>query len=122
MAPLIMWSLTATTSWHSDAGWGGVHSIKSGHSTAAQKWIGKMIIGTVKGDIHYIGKNLVAMMMEGACFQVERDTGAAHLSDPPIVPCSRSVPPRRTLPLNLTHTGDERKIVWRSSGHAEGGP
>ncbi len=52
----------------------------------------------------------------------ERDAGAAHHSDPPIVPCSRSAPPRRTLPLNLTHTGDERKIVRRSSGHGEGGP
>ena len=30
--------------------------------------IGKMVIGTVKGDIHDIGKNLVAMMMEGAGF------------------------------------------------------
>jgi 5-methyltetrahydrofolate--homocysteine methyltransferase len=32
--------------------------------------IGKIIIGTVKGDLHDIGKNLVAMMMEGAGFQV----------------------------------------------------
>ncbi len=32
--------------------------------------IGTMIVGTVKGDIHDIGKNLVAMMMEGAGFQV----------------------------------------------------
>jgi 5-methyltetrahydrofolate--homocysteine methyltransferase len=29
-----------------------------------------MVIGTVKGDIHDIGKNLVAMMMEGAGFEV----------------------------------------------------
>lgn len=32
--------------------------------------IGTMVIGTVKGDIHDIGKNLVAMMMEGAGFDV----------------------------------------------------
>lgn len=32
--------------------------------------IGTMVIGTVKGDIHDIGKNLVAMMMEGAGFKV----------------------------------------------------
>ncbi|MGI8763821.1 MAG: corrinoid protein [Ilumatobacteraceae bacterium] len=32
--------------------------------------IGKVVIGTVKGDIHDIGKNLVAMMMEGAGFEV----------------------------------------------------
>ena len=34
------------------------------------KPVGKMIIGTVKGDIHDIGKNLVGMMMEGAGFEV----------------------------------------------------
>src|SRR4051812_19093580 len=32
--------------------------------------MGKMVIGTVKGDIHDIGKNLVAMMLEGAGFEV----------------------------------------------------
>ena len=32
--------------------------------------IGKVVIGTVKGDIHDIGKNLVAMMLEGAGFKV----------------------------------------------------
>ena len=37
--------------------------------TGAPK-IGKMVIGTVKGDIHDIGKNLVSMMMEGAGFDV----------------------------------------------------
>jgi len=37
--------------------------------TGAPK-LGKMVIGTVKGDIHDIGKNLVGMMMEGAGFEV----------------------------------------------------
>jgi methylmalonyl-CoA mutase cobalamin-binding domain/chain len=32
--------------------------------------VGKMVVGTVKGDIHDIGKNLVGMMMEGAGFEV----------------------------------------------------
>jgi methylmalonyl-CoA mutase cobalamin-binding domain/chain len=32
--------------------------------------VGKVVIGTVKGDIHDIGKNLVAMMLEGAGFDV----------------------------------------------------
>ncbi|MGI9481541.1 MAG: corrinoid protein [Hyphomicrobiales bacterium] len=32
--------------------------------------LGRMVIGTVKGDIHDIGKNLVGMMMEGAGFDV----------------------------------------------------
>jgi methylmalonyl-CoA mutase cobalamin-binding domain/chain len=37
--------------------------------TGAQR-MGKVVIGTVKGDIHDIGKNLVAMMLEGAGFDV----------------------------------------------------
>ena len=37
--------------------------------TGAPK-VGKMVVGTVKGDIHDIGKNLVCMMMEGAGFEV----------------------------------------------------
>ena len=37
--------------------------------TGAPK-VGKMVIGTVKGDIHDIGKNLVSMMLEGAGFEV----------------------------------------------------
>jgi 5-methyltetrahydrofolate--homocysteine methyltransferase len=38
---------------------------KSGPSTAA-----KIVLGTVKGDLHDIGKNLVGMMLEGAGFEV----------------------------------------------------
>ena len=34
------------------------------------KPVGTMVVGTVKGDIHDIGKNLVGMMMEGAGFEV----------------------------------------------------
>jgi 5-methyltetrahydrofolate--homocysteine methyltransferase len=34
------------------------------------KPIGKVIVGTVKGDLHDIGKNLVAMMLEGAGFEI----------------------------------------------------
>jgi 5-methyltetrahydrofolate--homocysteine methyltransferase len=34
------------------------------------KPIGKVVIGTVKGDLHDIGKNLVAMMLEGAAFEI----------------------------------------------------
>jgi 5-methyltetrahydrofolate--homocysteine methyltransferase len=39
-------------------------------SEAGVKPVGKVVIGTVKGDIHDIGKNLVGMMMEGAGFEV----------------------------------------------------
>ncbi len=39
-------------------------------SASGAEPVGKMVIGTVKGDIHDIGKNLVGMMMEGAGFEV----------------------------------------------------
>jgi len=35
------------------------------------KPIGRAIIGTVKGDLHDIGKNIVGMMLKGACFELE---------------------------------------------------
>ncbi|MDD5437237.1 MAG: corrinoid protein [Candidatus Omnitrophica bacterium] len=35
------------------------------------KPVGKVVIGTVKGDLHDIGKNIVSMMLKGACFEVE---------------------------------------------------
>jgi 5-methyltetrahydrofolate--homocysteine methyltransferase len=34
------------------------------------KPLGKVVIGTVRGDLHDIGKNLVAMMLEGAGFEI----------------------------------------------------
>ena len=37
---------------------------------AGVKPVGKLLIGTVQGDLHDIGKNLVAMMLKGAGFQV----------------------------------------------------
>src|SRR5512147_1305100 len=41
------------------------------HLTSGQVgFAGKVIIGTVKGDLHDIGKNLVSLMLEGAGFQV----------------------------------------------------
>ena len=41
------------------------------HLAAANiKAIGKVVIGTVQGDLHDIGKNLVGMMLEGAGFEV----------------------------------------------------
>ncbi len=35
------------------------------------KPLGKVVIGTVKGDLHDIGKNIVSMMLKGSCFEVE---------------------------------------------------
>ena len=39
-------------------------------SASGVESVGKVVIGTVKGDIHDIGKNLVEMMLEGAGFEV----------------------------------------------------
>jgi 5-methyltetrahydrofolate--homocysteine methyltransferase len=39
-------------------------------AAAGVKQVGKVILGTVKGDLHDIGKNLVAMMCEGSGFEV----------------------------------------------------
>jgi 5-methyltetrahydrofolate--homocysteine methyltransferase len=49
---------------------GGMAILKPLLAETGVKPIGKMVIGTVKGDIHDIGKNLVGMMMEGAGFEV----------------------------------------------------
>lgn len=48
----------------------GMAILKPILSETGAKPVGTMVIGTVKGDIHDIGKNLVGMMMEGAGFEV----------------------------------------------------
>ena len=45
------------------------HEAAQGKSASIQS-IGKIVIGTVKGDLHDIGKNLVASMLEGSGFEV----------------------------------------------------
>jgi len=59
--------------------------------------IGKVVIGTVQGDLHDIGKNLVAMMLEGAGFEVidlgvdvppEKYVQAVKEHHPDLVACS----------------------------------
>lgn len=48
----------------------GLKILKPHLAKADVKAAGKVAIGTVKGDLHDIGKNLVAMMLEGAGFEV----------------------------------------------------
>ncbi len=48
----------------------GMTILKPILSATGAEPVGKLVIGTVKGDIHDIGKNLVSMMMEGAGFEV----------------------------------------------------
>ena len=49
---------------------GGMEILKPLLAETGAKPVGSMVIGTVKGDIHDIGKNLVGMMCEGAGFEV----------------------------------------------------
>jgi 5-methyltetrahydrofolate--homocysteine methyltransferase len=49
---------------------GGMAILRPLLAETGAKQVGKMVVGTVKGDIHDIGKNLVGMMMEGAGFEV----------------------------------------------------
>lgn len=48
----------------------GLHHLRPLLAAAAVEPAGVVVIGTVKGDLHDIGKNLVGMMLEGAGFQV----------------------------------------------------
>jgi 5-methyltetrahydrofolate--homocysteine methyltransferase len=48
----------------------GLSLLKPQLAQAGIKSAGKVAIGTVKGDLHDIGKNLVAMMLEGAGFEI----------------------------------------------------
>jgi 5-methyltetrahydrofolate--homocysteine methyltransferase len=48
----------------------GMSILKPRLQQADVKAMGKIAIGTVKGDLHDIGKNLVAMMLEGAGFEI----------------------------------------------------
>ncbi len=49
---------------------GGMFILRPLLAETGAEQVGKMVVGTVKGDIHDIGKNLVGMMMEGAGFEV----------------------------------------------------
>jgi 5-methyltetrahydrofolate--homocysteine methyltransferase len=49
---------------------GGLELIRPALAAANVQAIGKVVVGTVQGDLHDIGKNLLAMMMEGAGFEV----------------------------------------------------
>jgi methylmalonyl-CoA mutase cobalamin-binding domain/chain len=72
--------------------------------------IGKMVVGTVKGDIHDIGKNLVAMMMEGAGFEVI-DLGINNSVEKYLEALERHQPDILGLSALLTTTMPYMKVV-----------
>ena len=74
------------------------------------KPVGKMVIGTVKGDIHDIGKNLVGMMMEGAGFEVI-DLGINTDADTYIAALKKEEPDILGMSALLTTTMPYMKVV-----------
>jgi len=77
--------------------------------TGAPK-VGKMVIGTVKGDIHDIGKNLVGMMMEGAGFDVI-DLGINNSVEKYLAALAEHKPDILGLSALLTTTMPYMKVV-----------
>ena len=69
-----------------------------------------MVIGTVKGDIHDIGKNLVGMMMEGAGFEVV-DLGINNSVDSYLDAIEREGPDILGMSALLTTTMPYMKVV-----------
>ena len=72
--------------------------------------LGKMVIGTVKGDIHDIGKNLVGMMMEGAGFEV-RDLGINNSVEKYLAALEEEQPDILGMSALLTTTMPYMKVV-----------
>ncbi len=72
--------------------------------------IGKVVIGTVKGDIHDIGKNLVAMMLEGAGFEVI-DLGINTSADEFLAALEEHKPDILGMSALLTTTMPYMKVV-----------
>ena len=72
--------------------------------------MGKMVIGTVKGDIHDIGKNLVGMMMEGAGFEV-RDLGINNSVEKYLAALEEEKPDILGMSALLTTTMPYMKVV-----------
>jgi len=72
--------------------------------------VGKVVVGTVKGDIHDIGKNLVAMMLEGAGFEVI-DLGINTDADKFIAALEEHQPDILGMSALLTTTMPYMKVV-----------
>ncbi|SPF76470.1 Methionine synthase [Aliiroseovarius pelagivivens] len=72
--------------------------------------MGKMVIGTVKGDIHDIGKNLVSMMMEGAGFDVV-DIGINNAVEAYLEALEKEEPDILGMSALLTTTMPYMKVV-----------
>jgi 5-methyltetrahydrofolate--homocysteine methyltransferase len=74
------------------------------------KAIGKVAIGTVKGDLHDIGKNLVGMMLEGAGFEI-LDLGTDVAPEKIVAVVRESAPDIVALSALLTTTMSNMKVT-----------
>mgnify|MGYP001812450328 FL=1 len=88
----------------------GMEILKPILSAGAAEPIGKVVVGTVKGDIHDIGKNLVGMMLEGAGFEVT-DIGINIDADTYIDAVTRSGATILGMSALLTTTMPYMKVV-----------
>lgn len=89
---------------------GGMTILKPLLAETGAKPVGTMVIGTVKGDIHDIGKNLVAMMMEGAGFDVY-DIGINNSVEEYLAALERHKPDILGMSALLTTTMPYMKVV-----------
>ena len=89
---------------------GGMEILKPLLAETGAKPVGTMVIGTVKGDIHDIGKNLVAMMMEGAGFEVH-DIGINNSVEEYLAALERHKPDILGMSALLTTTMPYMKVV-----------
>jgi 5-methyltetrahydrofolate--homocysteine methyltransferase len=89
---------------------GGMEILKPLLAETGAKPVGTVVIGTVKGDIHDIGKNLVSMMMEGAGFEVF-DIGINNSVDEYIAALERHKPDILGMSALLTTTMPYMKVV-----------
>jgi methylmalonyl-CoA mutase cobalamin-binding domain/chain len=89
---------------------GGMSILKPLLSESGGSTAGKMVIGTVKGDIHDIGKNLVKMMMEGAGFEVI-DLGINNPVEDYLVALEEHKPDILGMSALLTTTMPYMKVV-----------
>ena len=89
---------------------GGMFILRPLLAETGAKPVGTMVIGTVKGDIHDIGKNLVAMMMEGAGFDVY-DIGINNSVEDYVAALERHKPDILGMSALLTTTMPYMKVV-----------
>ncbi|MDK2800880.1 MAG: hypothetical protein PWP27_1578 [Clostridiales bacterium] len=97
----------------------GTEVLKPILASSGVKAVGKVILGTVKGDLHDIGKNLVRMMMEGKGLEVidlgvdvpaEKFITAAKEEDAKIIACSALLTTTMSEMKNIVETAKEAGI------------